>query len=432
MSSASMDISSKLQQVSNQLASGKRIEKSSDDPVGYYQASMLKDKIAQQDVQSNAWSQIASRSREAESVIAGAVDTVNNLREWIVSVKSDNRWADSASLDKDMIAQLKDQLLSAANAKNAMGDFMFSGYQNVPPFSSTPGGVVYNGDQGHRQVPAGSEAINVEPTGDEVFFFKSESTVSASVSTNWYGGNNIGSGYVSVSSSASLSASYSVVFATDRSTSPVSTKMDILDAAGTSIVNGTNRITGTNQATTLPIGLSSGSTVDISAYLGQPANTTKLTLAGQPEDGDTFKLSNSTKSNIFDVVNSIAAAQNQPLVSTGSLTHNNLQASAITLQPSVGTQTWGPVLDDALNKIDAWLSNANAVRSSLGTTQSRAENSSAHVTELRDLYDAQRSNIEDLDYSAALMRQNQLNTQLQALYKTYSSSEGMSLFKYIA
>lgn len=432
MSSASMDITSKLQQVSNQLASGKRIEKSSDDPVGYYQASMLKDKMAQQETQANAWGQIAARARESESVISGAIDTVNNLREWIVSVKSDNRWADSTTLDKDMVSQLKNQLLSAANSKNAMGDFMFSGYQNVTPFSTTPAGVVYNGDQGHRQIPVGSEAVNIEPPGDEVFFFKSESTISASVSTNWYGGDNIGSGYVSVSSSVSLSASYNVVFATDRTVSPISTKMDILDSSGTSIINGTNRSVGSNQATSLPIALSSGGTLDISSYLGQPANTTRLSLAGQPEDGDTFKLANSTISNIFDVFDNIAAAQNKPLVSTGSLTHNNLQAAAITLQPSVGTQTWGPVLDDALNKIDAWLSNVNAVRSSLGTTQSRAESSSAHVTELRDLYDAQRSDIEDLDYGSALMRQNQLNTQLQALYKTYSSSEGMSLFKYIA
>lgn len=431
MSNSSSRITGDLQKISDQLSSGKRISSSADDPVAYYKASMLKEQIGIKSNTISGWSTIDSRAKEVEDTLSNSMRTVNDLRDWIITAKTESRWSDSASLEQDTIKNLKSQLMALANSKNAAGDYIFSGFQNTTPFVQTASGVKYMGDQGTREVPAGQESIGVEPTGFDTYMFKSESSVAVSSATNWYGGNNLGNAYVSATSTTSLTASYSMVFAVDRTTTPPTNKVDVLDSSGNSIVNGTNRTTGTNQGS-LPLTLPSDGALDLSSYLGQPANSTVIKMTGQPEDGDQYNLTPSTRNNIFDVFDSVLTAMTATYTSTTSLAHNNLQSSTTSTPSTTGTQGWNTVLDQALEKIDQWLNNTNQQVSKMGALQSRAEDEKSGASAIQAQYEAQRSDLEDLDYSSALMRQSQLNTQLQALYKTFSSGEGMSLFKYLA
>ena len=47
--------------------------------------------------------------------------------------------------------------MGLANSKDGSGQYMFSGYQAVVPFTGPPGAVAYNGDEGQR-------LIQVSPT----------------------------------------------------------------------------------------------------------------------------------------------------------------------------------------------------------------------------------------------------------------------------
>lgn len=431
MSNSSMSITSELQKISEQLSTGKKLNVSSDDPVAYAQASNLSQQISLKSNALDAWGTIEDRTKAVETNITSSIESVSQLREWILNAKNTTKWLTASSLDANTVINLKSELLNLANAKTATGDYMYSGFQNTAPFIQTAAGVSYSGDQGTRVIPAGSDVIPVEPSGDNVFMYKPSSSITVSNNTNWFGGNNLGNATISVDSSSNIGSNLNVVFSVDRTVTPPVNKLDVLDSSGTSIVNGMNRMSGTPQAA-LPLNIPSNGSVDISSYLGQTPNTTVVRISSQPEDGDQYNLTNSTKQNIFDVFDNVLSAISGTYTSTTSISHNQLQNNPVSTPSTVGTQGWSSILDKALNDIDAWTKTAQSVQSSMGATQTRANNETSSLGTIKNMYTSQLSKLEDLDYASTLMKQAQLNTQLQALYKTFSSSEGMSLFKYLA
>ena len=431
MANSSGSLTESLQKINNQLSSGKKIEHSSDNPVDFYKASILKDQQSLLETHLDKLNVVKYRNAAVEQKISASIDVMNEFRDWLVSAKSDNRWESAALLDKDVISGLKDQLLGLANSKNENGDYMFSGFQNNAPFVNNGSNINFIGDQGIRTLMLGNREIQLEPSGDTVFNYTTASRVKVLPAANWYGGNNIGSGFVDANSTQTLASPLNVLFSVDRTVTPAVTKLDVLDTAGNSIINGTNRVSGSNQPIALPLTVSSGSTIDLSTYLGQPANTTQLTIRGYPEDGDSYTINNSTKQNVFDVFDNVLNEMSKALTSTGLLNHNNLNPGVQTLPSNVGKQQWQPVLDKALTSIDSWLASVNAERSKVGDNQRQADNEIEYTNATNTILDAQRSNLEDLDYGSALMKQSQISTQIQALYKSFNTSSSLSLFNYI-
>jgi len=161
-------VTERLEQIQQQLATGKRINRASDDPAGAVVALGHRREIAfEEQIRRNLSSGI-SFMNATESALAGAVDVLQRARELTVqaansTLGSENRTAIAAEID-----QLINQLAQIGNTTFA-GAYIFSGHKTrTPAFQvngNPPTSVTFQGDSGERlrQVSRqDSVAVNVD------------------------------------------------------------------------------------------------------------------------------------------------------------------------------------------------------------------------------------------------------------------------------
>ncbi len=172
----------KLAKLQQQISSGQRINRPSDDPSAASKVLEMEQSIALKlQYQMNIGLAEARLDLE-ETALAGVENIVFRLRE--LAIQSNNGSLSDTALQAIGI-ELEDQLdamLSMANTRDTNGDYLFAGFQNQqPPFSYQSTGsinhVVYNGDQGQRSLQI-SEArqVLVDDPGQEVFLKLSSAT----------------------------------------------------------------------------------------------------------------------------------------------------------------------------------------------------------------------------------------------------------------
>ncbi len=167
-----LDQQNRLFETQNQLSTGKRINRPSDDPTGAAQLVGLSEstKLTKQ-YQSNI---LAARTRlEIEDNTLGAVgDALQRVRELTVAALNDTNGAQERAAMAAEIRQLSGEVLGLANRKDGNGQFMFAGFQvQTVPFSETaPGVFSYAGDSGQRQIQVGpARQIADGDSGQAVF-----------------------------------------------------------------------------------------------------------------------------------------------------------------------------------------------------------------------------------------------------------------------
>jgi flagellar hook-associated protein 3 FlgL len=158
---------SRLQQ---QISSGKRILTPSDDPVAASRA--LEISHAQ-----NVNKQYASNRQIANTHLTGLDNSLGSITEQLTVTRT-TLVGNAGTLTTDQRAALSINLKSAlttlvgfANAKDAMGNYMYAGFQSdTAPFTATTAGATYNGDsnQLYLQV-ANQRQMAVTFSGDSVF-----------------------------------------------------------------------------------------------------------------------------------------------------------------------------------------------------------------------------------------------------------------------
>lgn len=117
---------------------------------------------------------------------------------------------------------------------------------------------------------------------------------------------------------------------------------------------------------------------------------------------------NVTGRSVFDAVQNMVDFLNTPGASASSTTYT-----------------------EALSDIDASLDNVLRVRASVGSKLSSLESISNMSADQKLQYDEQLSNLEDLDYAAAISSVSQKKIQLEAAQATFSLTAKLSLFDYI-
>lgn len=155
-----------------ELASGLRILRPSDDPAASAQLLSLDQSLkSTEQFQSNI--QLARQRLQREE---SAFDAISNLlqrvRELAIQANNDSQSNDTRRLISLELRQRFDELINLANTRDANGEYLFSGFQGfTQPFSVQPNGsVVYNGDQGQRQLQIStSRQITVTDNGFDVF-----------------------------------------------------------------------------------------------------------------------------------------------------------------------------------------------------------------------------------------------------------------------
>src|SRR5450432_178910 len=163
---------SEMLRTQQQIATGRRVVSPADDPVAAAQAltiSQAKDRNAQ--YASNIDTAKGALSLN-DSVLAQIADVLQSVRGSAVDAGSGVLAnSDRLSIAGDVGARLQ-ELLALANSKDGNGDYLFAGFATATqPFTdSGNGNIVYNGDQGTRELEVSTgRKLPVGEDGSSVF-----------------------------------------------------------------------------------------------------------------------------------------------------------------------------------------------------------------------------------------------------------------------
>lgn len=155
-------------QYGEQLSTGKRVNRPSDDPISASQAVVLSQAQAQNSQFASARSFATQRVSQEENVLNQVTTALQAAQEKIVyagnGTLSDD---DRASLATD-IQGIRDQLLNLANSQDGNGRYMFAGYKtDAAPFDDK--GNYVGGQVNVEQQVDASRKMVIGHTGDKIF-----------------------------------------------------------------------------------------------------------------------------------------------------------------------------------------------------------------------------------------------------------------------
>jgi flagellar hook-associated protein 3 FlgL len=169
--------SASLLQIQQQIASGRRILKPSDDPVAAARAlevTQSRDIITQ--YTSNQDSAMSALGL-AEGQLESATEILQRVRELTIQAGGPSLTAANRQAIAVELRARYDNLMGIANAVDGQGQFQFSGYQGATkPFSGTVDDLIagaeitYAGDDGQRRIQvSATRLLEVSDSGSDVF-----------------------------------------------------------------------------------------------------------------------------------------------------------------------------------------------------------------------------------------------------------------------
>lgn len=154
-----------------QMSTGKRVTKPSDDPIAASQAVVLSQAQAQNSQYALARTFATQKISLEENVLGQVTTAIQSAQEKIVyagnGTLSDD---DRASLATDLEG-IRNQILNLANSTDGNGRYIFAGYKtDSAPFSDVAGKITYGGgDTAVVQSVDASRSMTVGHLGSEIF-----------------------------------------------------------------------------------------------------------------------------------------------------------------------------------------------------------------------------------------------------------------------
>ncbi|MGM0952458.1 MAG: flagellar hook-associated protein FlgL [Pseudomonadota bacterium] len=145
-------INSNLVDTQQQISTGKKVNKPSDDPVAAARILKLDQELRRVDTYQRNANLADNRLKQEESALESSVDIIHRVRELTVQAGSGSL---SPNDRQSISAELKErlgQLANIANTRDASGEYIFSGFQGqTPAFAQDGAGDwKYQGDEGQR------------------------------------------------------------------------------------------------------------------------------------------------------------------------------------------------------------------------------------------------------------------------------------------
>jgi len=313
--------------------------------------------------------------------------------------------ADRESLAVELEGRMAD-LLGQANTSDGVGGYVFSGYKSTTqPFTPTANGVVYNGDQGQRELQvASTRKVAISDSGSSVFEnnMTGNGRFATGASADNYGRGGTGIiGPGSVADATKLTGNkYQIDFQVTPAVpgTPASTTYTITDLT-------LNQPVPATPVPAVPVPYVSGQAI---AFDGMTFD-----IKGAPADGDQFSVEPSTKKSVFSAIDDMIKALRAP----GS--------------GAAGQASLSNALNQAQNSIDNTADNILSVQAAVGSRLKELDSLDSAGDDLKLQYATVLSELQDVDYVAAISMFTQQSTNLDAAQKSFKSLSGLSLFNYI-
>jgi flagellar hook-associated protein 3 FlgL len=378
-------LESNINQTQNQMSSSLQFTTASQNPTAAGSVNNFNQALAQsQQYGTNATSAQTNLNTE-DNALSQVQTQLQALRTLALEANSGTLTNSNRSAIATQAAQIQNSLLALANTQNGNGEYIFGGFAaQTQPFTLSATGATYNGDQGQRQVQiAAGQTVADGDNGGTVFNqIKTGNGTFAVTATAANSGSGI-VGATTVSNPAAYDGgTYSITF-----TAP-----------------GTYQIT--KGATPVTTGTyTDGGTIAF--------NGVQVTLSGQPATGDSFTLAPSTNQSLFTTVQNLVSA---------------LQTGVSTPASSTGLNN---SINAAINNIDQALSQSSNVRATIGGRLNSITTQQSVATSQQTQLQKSISNLQSLDFAAAITTLDQQNTTLSAALQAFNLTQGLSLFKFL-
>ena len=373
----------------NQLASGLRISKPSDDPSGAVRVANLDAGIKKLDQYARNIGTAQSALSFEEQTLNQVSNNLQRIRELTVQGNNSTNDATAKSNIAKEIEQLYNELVSLSNTRDASGEYIFAGFKvDTAPFNDNGTTVNYSGDQGQRfiQISDGTK-IAMRDTGDQIFqgIPNGDGNINiefdaANTGTALIGNFGITGNFVQ--------DTYEITFSQATPTSPIT--YTVTDSSAGVITAGN---------------YSEGHSIEFAGA--------QFTLSGAPAAGDVIRLGPSQNTDVFSTVRDISTAlmSNTPTPTDNAAFHNAMGLSLADLDQAMNN------INNARASIGARLNNIDSV-----------ENVNLdHKLQLETLL----SDTQDLDFAEAISRFNLQMTSLEAAQQAFVKVSRLSLFDYI-
>lgn len=391
------DLQSSLAKTQQQISTGRRILTPADDPVASARALEITQSQA-------ANAQYGTNRSAAKSTLSQEEVTLQSVTSLLQDIRVQTVNAGNGALDDSqrgyIATQLRSdfgQLLGLANTRDGNGDYLFSGFQSSTlPFTQTPGGATYNGDQGQRLLQVGpARQLAISDSGDDVFMNIKNGNgvfVTAQGTNVATAGPNTGTGTVSLGSVVNMTQltghNYTLTFSVVGGT----TTYDVTDTtAGATVVTGAP--------------YTSGQSISFDGL--------QFDIQGAPGDQDTFTIGPSKNQDIFKTLNNLINALSTP-ASGGQ-----------------GQTTLTNSLSSAIGNIDHALDHILSVRASVGARLNEIDALDNEGSDRDIQYSQTLSELQDLDYNKTISELTQQQTILSAAQQSFVKITGLSLFNFL-
>ncbi|EDM49366.1 flagellar hook-associated protein FlgL [Marinobacter algicola] len=382
------ELNSSLNQTQEQISTGKRVNKPSDDPVAAARILKLDQELSRIETYQRNAGLAENRLQQEESALASSVDVIQRIRELTVQAGNGSL---SPSDRKSISSEMKErigQLANIANTRDASGEYIFSGFQgSTAAFGKDASGSwVYQGDEGQRVLEIDDGVtVPISDHGKGIY-----SSVPAAVFAESDPGNAAAARIdgIQVADDGALSA-----------VSPDDITITVDTVAGT--VSAVNSRTG-DPLTVTPAAYTSGESFEVAGVQAT------ITDAG---NGDEFTLRTGERQSVFATIeNLIDGLDNIDKTSpAGQAAYDDLIAASL------------QNLDNAQESIVQKQTEIGGRLNAVDSTKSFLEDSSVYSEDIR-------SQLRDVDYAEAISNLSFQSFVLQAAQQSFAQVSQLSLF----
>jgi flagellar hook-associated protein 3 FlgL len=377
----------KLAKLQQQISTGTRLTKPSDDPAASSRVLELDQTISlQKKYQVNI--SIADNRLSLEETTLTTVENITfRLRELSIQANSSALDITGRQAIGVEVEQRLQELISLGNTKDANGDYLFAGFQNgAAPFIPTTIGtiqhVVYNGDQGQRLLQISeSRQISVDNPGSEVFLQIPSTTALNELAAPANTGTGVMSPAHVFDASTYVASNVQITFTTP-------TTYDVVDSATPA-----NNVVGAT--------FTSNSNIDVGGV--------RLAISGAPAAGDVFSVSQGQFKDIFESVQTLG---------------ETLKSSVSSAQLSANFASFQTDLDGFFTRI---LEVRTSIGGRLNALDGQKEANEANIMTTQTTL----STLRDTDLAAAISQLTLEQTTLDAAQAVFSRITSSSLFNFL-
>ncbi|WP_312438394.1 flagellar hook-associated protein FlgL [Janthinobacterium sp.] len=395
------NLQSALNRTQMQLSTNRRNLTPADDPIASARALEVTQSQALNTQFVTNRSNATNFLSQEELALKSTTNLIADVQELVVKAGNPGlRDEERATIAKELEGRMTD-LLGIANTSDGAGGYLFGGYKSsTQPFSQTPTGAAYAGDQGQRELQVGSSRfLATSDSGAAVF--ENNMTGNGKFTVTPDSGNFTRGGAGIVTSSTVTDASkltgnkYEIKFSVSGTGDSAVTSYTINDLTlGQTVPN-----------PAVPVTYKAGDAIN---FDGQ-----QVVINGKPGDQDSFGVAPSAKESLFTTVtNLIGALRTSGSGDAGQARlANNLSAASSTLSTAYD--------------------NVLSVTAEVGARMKELDYLASSGDDLDLQYSATLSDLQDLDMVKTVSLFTQQQITLQAAQKTFTQVSGLSLFNYI-